>query len=92
MRSNRKRRTDRMRALLLRETQVHLLFEYVSRPDGTWVAVCGMPEAQAAGASYLEAREQLRLRMVELMGSAAVEQATLIEDVPFGAMEEDGAY
>ncbi len=92
MRSHRKRQTERMQALLLRETRVHLVFEYVSRPDGTWVAVCGMPEAQAAGASYLEAREQLRLRMVELMGSATVGQATLVEDVPFGAMDEDMAY
>ena len=92
MRGHRRRRTERIRALLLRETQVHLVFEYVSRPDGTWVAVCGMPEAQAAGASYLDAREQLRLRMVELMGNAAVGQATLIEDVPFGAMDEDMAY
>lgn len=81
-----------MQALLRNETRVHLQFEYVCRPDGIWVAVCGMPEAQAAGASYLEAREQLRLRMVELMGSAAVRQATLIEDVPFGAMDEGMAF
>ncbi len=87
-----RRRTERMRALLRRETRVHLVFEYVTRPDGTWVALCGMPEAQAAGASYLEARARLRLLMVERMGAAAVRQATLIEDVPFGAMDADQAY
>lgn len=92
MRARRKRRTERLRALLRQESRVHLLFEYVSRPDGTWVAVCGMPEAQAAGATYLEARERLRLVMVEVMGSAAVRAATLVEDVPYGAMDEDMAY
>jgi hypothetical protein len=81
-----------MEALLRTETRVHLVFEYVSRPDGTWVAVCGMPEALAAGASYLEARERLRLLMIERMGNGAVRQATLVEDVPFGAMDEDMAY
>lgn len=92
MRARRKRRTERMRTLLHQESGVHLLFEYVSRPDGSWVALCGMPEAQAAGATYPEARERLRLAMVEVMGSAAVRAATLVEDVPFGALEEDMAY
>lgn len=92
MRSHRRRRTARMEALLRSETRVHLLFEYVTRPDGTWVAVCGMPEAQAEGGSYLEARDRLRVQVVELMGTAAVRQATLVEDVPFGAMDVDLAY
>jgi hypothetical protein len=30
--------------------------------------------------------------MVEVMGSAAVRAATLVEDVPYGAMDEDLAY
>lgn len=81
-----------MRELLRTETRVHLVFEYVARPDGTWVAICGMPEAQAEGASYAEARERLRIALVARMGAAVVRQATLIEDVPFGALEDGMAY
>lgn len=92
MEAERETRAGRLRTLLRSETRVHLVFEYVMRPDGTWVAMCGMPEAQAEGASYTEARERLRLAMAALIGTAVLRQATLIEDVPYGALDDGMAY
>ncbi|ACL63821.1 conserved hypothetical protein [Anaeromyxobacter dehalogenans 2CP-1] len=84
-------RSERLRRRLQAE-RVHLVIEYVTLADGSWAALCGMPEAIALGATYAEARERLCAELGERMGRAALEAATVVEDVPFGAEELGMAY
>lgn len=76
----------------LQADRVHLVIEYVTLADGSWAALCGMPEAMALGATYAEARERLCLVLAEQMGRDALSSATVLEDVPFGAEELGMAY
>jgi hypothetical protein len=65
-----------------REDQVEVFVRFVRAPSGAWVVEADAPPLRAEAATFGEARRLMATQLASRMGTASLESATLIVDLP----------
>lgn len=85
------RRSDLEGTAPRREDALEVLVRYVEAAPGVWVAEADAPPARVQAASIGAARRRMVAALAGCIGAGALDAATVIEDLPQEAGDEDEA-